>query len=1402
MRIAFTIFCLLLFFSSTYSQPAQYHFLRLNANNGLSNNEVNCIFKDELGFMWFGTRSGLNRFDGYSFKVFKHDLRDTSSIADEEISQLFEGPEHTIWINTKSKLEIYNLLTETFNHCSEKIMHSYGIPDSSILDLKKDKKGNFWFLTASAGLYKYDPVKKLSLRFDDDDGTAKNRTTGFALTENNEVWVVKSNSLIKKLDAQTGRIIFSTTKLQSLTAEQTFNYAIYADADNDLWIYTPGVTNGIFYYNLSGDKILHIKKGSNNKSLNNEMIRNIVQDENGLIWIATDHGGVNMLNKKTFTFSYLQNQQDDNYSLSQNSIDVLFVDNSGVVWIGTFKKGICYYYKNMIKFPLFHNQPSDAASLPFNDVNRFAEDANGNIWIGTNGAGLLYFNRATGKYTQYKHDPSNPNSLCNDVIVSLCIDHNKTLWIGTYFSGLDNFNGKTFTHYKHSNTDTLTIADNAIWSVMEDSSHRLWIGTFSSGLDIMDLATKKFMHYKPSWTTYVQSTYVCHSIQARNGDIWIATSTGVDVVKKATGNIIHYVHDKAKPLTSLSDDNTIALLQDSRGIIWVATREGLDYFNPEKQTFTTLRKEDGLADNIIVSVIEDAEHNIWAGTSNGLTNIIVNEDDRNSKLNFKFKNYNEADGLQDAEFNEYSALAAKDGTLFFGGANGFNMFKPQQINSAVFKPQLVLTDLQMFNKSVRAGEYFNNHIILPQSISETKSISLKYNENIFSIEFAALNFFNKSKLRYAYTLQGFNNEWFIADDKARKATYTNLDPGNYVFKVRMIDENGVWSRESVSLNIEILPPFWKTYFAYIVYIILFVAALYFCRRVIVKRAHARFALEHERKEAQRIHELDMMKIKFFTNISHEFRTPLSLILTPMDKIVRNTVETTQKHQLQMVQRNARRLLNLVNQLLDFRQMGKSELKLHASEGDIIGFIKDVADSFIDIAEKKHIAFAFNASEKKLYTSFDQDKIERVLLNLLSNAFKFTPDYGSVSVILNTCNTKDHTMLYIKVCDSGIGISKHMHEKIFYHFVQSDIPANMLNQGSGIGLSIAEEFVKLHNGNITVESELGKGSCFTVSLPLQQIEMISQPVITNIGLHDETEVLEESPSICGLDNALSAGKNLYNGFRKPAILIVEDNEDLRSYLKENLRRFFNISEAVNGKAGWQKALSIHPDLIISDINMAEMNGIDLCRKIKGDKRTSFVPVILLTAATEEEQQLLGLSTGASDYITKPFNFEVLVSKINNLLTHQEMIKRTYQKQVTVIPAAIPVETPEENFVQRVLSILEKEIANAGFSVEELSRELFMSRVAVYKKLLALTGETPLEFIRSFRLKRAAQLLENNLTVAEVAYRVGFNNPKYFSKFFKSEFNILPSAYQVMIKAKLPVKENNLKNTVIKDEEITF
>jgi signal transduction histidine kinase/DNA-binding response OmpR family regulator len=870
-------------------------------------------------------------------------------------------------------------------------------------------------------------------------------------------------------------------------------------------------------------------------------------------------------------------------------------------------------------------------------------------------------------------------------------------------------------------------------------------------------------------------------VEAKNGDIWIATSSGLDVFENKTGDFTrHYFHDNAKPLTSLSNDNTVSILQDGRGLFWVATREGLNYYDSENDAFTTLRKQDGLADNIITSVVEDKEHNIWAGTPSGLCHIIVSRDAKNHKLNLKFRNYYEADGLQGREFNEYAAYVTHEGEVIFGGANGFNMFLPQEISTADYDPQLVLTDLLMFNKSVNTGEKLNGHIILPQSISETKSIALKYNENVFSIEFAALNFYNTGKLRYAYMLEGFNNEWFIADDKTRRATYTNLDPGTYTFRVRTINENGTWSNEAAMLTIQILPPFWKEPLAYVIYAVLLGAGLYAGRMRVLKRARLRFAIEQERMEAQRLHDLDMMKIRFFTNVSHDFRTPLSLIIAPIDKIIRNTAEPGQKGQLQMIQRNARRLLNLVNQLLDFRKMEMQELKLNPSKGDIVEFARNISNSFTDLAEKKSIDFSFSSSISQYYTFFDHDKIERILFNLLSNAFKFTPGSGAVSVEISAADRGDGKLMAIKVCDTGIGIPPEKQEKIFERFFQDDVPGNMVSQGSGIGLAITKEFTKLHNGSISVESSVNQGSCFTVQLPLKQAPGAALANMHPAGetgngaeqqedaATDEYPVTPESPSGPAKEEKL---------LKKPCILIIEDNDDLRFYLKDNLRQYFTITEAVNGKAGWQKALSAHPDIIVSDINMPEMNGIELCRKIKGDKRTQHVPVILLTALSAEEHQLKGLETGASDYISKPFNFEILLSKIRNIIAQQETSKRTYQKHVNTAPSAVKVESVDEKFIQQALEVVEKNIANPNFSVEELSRELCMSRVALYKKLLGLTFKTPVEFIRSIRLKRAAQLLEKSrLTIAEIAYEVGFNDPKYFSRFFKAEFNMLPSAYQ--------------------------
>ncbi|MDQ6904423.1 MAG: ATP-binding protein, partial [Bacteroidota bacterium] len=1124
-------------------------------------------------------------------------------------------------------------------------------------------------------------------------------------------------------------------------------------------------------------------KDNNKKSLNNNVVRSVAQGEDGLIWLATDHGGINILDKKDFTIKYFLNNEEDNYSVAQNSINSMYKDNSGIMWIGTFKKGISYFNKSIIKFPLYRHKLTDPNSLSYNDVNRFVEDEKGNIWIGTNGGGLLYFDRKSNKFIKYQHNPFDKNSLSSDVIVSLCLDSEHTLWIGTYFGGLDHFDGKRFTHYVHDDKNPASIADNAIWSIMEDSDKRLWLGTFSSGLDRYERNTNSFTHYKATGFHSVHSKYVGDLLQAKNGDIWIATSNGVDVFDPKKNDFIHYFHhDTSAAASSLSNDNTIALLQDSRGLIWIATRDGLNYYDAANGKFGTLHKQDGLADNIVLSIVEDKEHNLWAGTPNGLSNVIINKDARSGKLSFQFRNYNQTDGLQGKEFNEYAAYCTRSGDIFFGGPNGFNLFSPEQINNSNFDPQLVITDLQMFNKSVNVGERFGRHMILPQSISVTKEITLKYNENIFSIEFAALNFFNIGKLKYAYTLSGFNNEWFIADDKTHKATYTNLDPGTYLFKVRTINDDGTLGNDGTSLKITILPPLWRTNYAYILYALLIAAIIFISRKMILRRAKRRFAIEHERKEAQRIHALDLMKIKFFTNVSHELRTPLSLILTPLDKIIKNEAAPLQKQQFHVIRRNAQRLLHLVNQLLDFRKMEMREIRIEPTKGNIVEFIREISYSFNDLAAKNHIAFSFNSTIDKFFTEFDHDKIERMLFNLLSNAFKFTHGDGEVSVEINgERKMEETTIIEIKVSDSGIGIPLEKQEKIFERFFQNDIPENMVNQGSGIGLAITKEFVKLHNGSISVKSEVNVGSCFTLLLPFKELELNDSDNITENQADLDSSSLQESEiaeeDTYETQEIVDETNQKQKAAQKQTVLLVEDNEELRFYLKENLGQYFNIIEAGDGKIGWQKTLSAHPDIIVSDISMPEMNGIDLCRKIKNDKRTSFIPIILLTALAGEEQELKGLKTGASDYMTKPFNFEILLSKMNNILAQQQSAKNAYKKLVNANPSDLHVDSPDEKFMHHAIEIIEKNISNPGFSVEELSRGMYISRVGLYKKMLALSGKSPLEFIRFLRLQRAMQLLEkSNLTISEIAYEVGFNDPKYFSKFFKATFNILPSAYQ--------------------------
>jgi len=1363
----------------SYAQNDQYKFSHLDITNGLSDNQVNCVFKDDKGFMWFGTTSGLNRYDGYKFKVFKHDANNPNSLGENHVLDVNEGPEKKLWIFTHSKISIYDPATEKFSNDISAALANYRIQTNQVTLIKKDTGGNFWFLTKNSGLYCYHPQNN-STEFYNASPKSKailhsNYVTDIAWASGNKIWLLYNDGTIDQLDTKANKIIYQYTGVANAVGNREQYYNLTIDNKANLWVYSAASPVGVYYYNTHNNSLLHFSKDGLENKLNSNIINSIVQADDGKIWIGTDHGGINVVDPQTYNVTYVMSKQDDSKSLSGNSV-TLYKDNEGIIWAGTFKQGLSYYHTGIMQFPLYRHFPTDQKSLPFEDVDCFAEDEAGNLWIGTNGGGLIYFNRANNTYKKYRHDPSNSNSLSNDVVIKLYIDDEHELWIGTYFGGLDYFNGNTFVHYRHNDQVPGSITDDRVYSIFEDSNKNIWAGTFSGGLNIYDRKSDSFLHPKYP----MHSEYTSIILEDRQKNIWIGRDQGIDVIEKKTNTVKHYVN-QPKNQNSLVANDVNTIIQDSRGLIWIATKDGLSILNPQTDKFLTT--DDGISfpSNNVSNILEDNAGTIWVSTNNGLANIKLIK--MGDKYKFQIYNFNELDGLQGRGFNLNAAFKLRNGELIFGGAHGFNLFDPRRIN--IFKPKqsLVFTDFQLFNKSVGVGDSIKGNVILTKSIYETKALTLNHNENVFSIEFAACDYFNPDKIKYQYTLEGFDKGWITSPSSDRKATYTNLDGGDYTFKVRAQNANNAGATGLITLKIKVLPPFWKTPIAYLSYFLLVVGILFYIRHkgiIKLKREfdnkqaemEAERQLENEREEARRMHQLDLMKIKFFTNVSHEFRTPLSLILSPIDDLIKTTDKPEHQHHLVMIKRNGKRLLNLVNQLLDFRKMEYNELKLCLKRGDIIKFISEVSSSFADVAHQKQIEYVFESEVCAFITDFDHDKIERILFNLLSNAFKFTPSGGHIGVMLNLSDANaledEQKILVIKVIDTGIGIPIESQEKIFERFFQDNMPESLLNQGSGIGLSITREFIKMHGGTIKIESEPDYGTCFIIEIPMgtQAEEVLAETV------------LQEEPSYRVLKNADDA-----TGTKKPTILLVEDNDDLRFYLKDNLKHSFHIIEAANGKDGWQKALALHPKLIVSDISMPEMNGLELCKKIKADNRTAQIPIILLTALTGEHEQLVGLDSGANDYIVKPFNFEILLSKIHNLMRMQQTMKQTYQKQFEIQGKDIVVVSEDDKFLKNALEYIEKNITNPNFSVEELSSNLNLSRVSLYKKLLTLTGKTPVDCIRTIRLKRAVQLLEKSkLSIANVAYEVGFNNAAYFAKVFKEEFGMLPSEYIVRMKEK--------------------
>lgn len=1338
-----------------YAQQPSYEFSSLNINNGLSNNQVNCIYKDARGFMWFGTMSGLNRYDGYGFKVFRHSQGDSLSLNDDYIDGIYPAPGKRLYIKTRNGDNLYDPVKERFTDAAA-WLRKCRLPVFGLARIRQTG-GAWWVAYTDSGLYRLDSSQhagKIALK----------HRKGMEIADINplgtqRLGVLYINGDLEVVDTRSGKSVAYTNAVARFIDKPPLGLRLFVDAQQDIWVYMPGTDFGVAY--LSPAKGIVKRLSSKNGTLNNDIVNSIVQDDQGMIWIGTDHGGINVINKSDFSARFLMNREEDASSVAENAIYALYKDALGIIWCGTYKRGLSYYAENVKKFGLYTHRHAEKESLPYNDVNCFVEDKKGNLWIGTNGGGLMYFDRATGAFTRYQHNPADANSISSNVILTLYIDRHENLWIGYYFGGMDFFSNGKITHYRHDNKNPNSLANKTVWKIYRDQRNNFWVGTLGGGLDRFDPSNNIFYHNHVNLPNSVHSDYISALTEDRNGNLWVGTAYGIDVLDKAKGIFVHYLNVSHQ----LSNDNVSSLLLDAAGNMWVGTRDGLNVFDAQAQKFRAFRIADGLPDNNIISILEDNDRHLWVSTSNGLSKISVKQEQ--GGITIQCRNYDEQDGLQGKAFNINAALKLRSGELVFGGADGFNIFSHADVQQHKDAPPVVFTSLQLFNKTIGVNEKLHDHVILPAALPEINEITLRHNENDFSIDFAALSFINTDKNRYAYMLEGFNNEWLTTDGKTRRITYTNVPPGDYTLRLKAANEEGAWNEKGVSLQIRIRPPFWKTPLAYVIYTALIFLVLFFSRKMVIRRAHMRFALQQERREAQQLHDMDMMKIKLLTNVSHEFRTPVSLILAPLEELLKNIKDTDNRQKLRLMRSNAKRLLNLVNQLMDFRKMEMKELKQEPTRGDVAGFVKELAQSFTDLAERKQVAFSYQSDCHQLYTYFDHDKLERILFNLLSNAFKFTPRDGAVTVNMRVTQTDGKALMEIKVEDTGIGIPKERQEKIFERFFQSESPGTMVSQGSGIGLAITREFVKLANGSVTVESEEDKGSCFTVTLPFEVSEAPGEePPAPEIHLPQPLAVAETTEADRQEDR------------NKKTVLLVEDNDDFRFYLKENLKAFYEIIEAADGKAGWQKALSAHPDLVVSDINMPQMDGMDLCRKIKNDNRTRHIPVILLTAMAGEQEQLLGLEAGAVDYMVKPFNFEIMLSRVRNILSRQTPVKLVIGQ-----PSANTEQgpSPDEKFLQRALEIVEKQLSNPDFSVEELSRELCMNRVSVYRRIFSVTGQTPVEFIRAVRLRKAAQLLaRTEMNVTEVAYEVGFNNPKYFAKYFKIAYKMLPSAYSATMR----------------------
>lgn len=1361
------LFPILIYFISVCNIYAQqFEFSHLNNTNGLSNNQVESLFRDSRGFMWFGTNMGLNRYDGVNFKVYTNIKNDANSPLYDRIIDIQEDVDGNLWLKESSYI-VYNWRTESFINNVDSLLHKMGLePGPSIIEI--DDKKDFYIAYPDRGIFRYDIATQQVTVFPQSSDINTLDQSGIAdiKIKGSYIWVLHSNGLVERLNVQTGKVDIRNTFFKENYQNSTILKSIYIDSDNDLWIYPSIDDRGVAYFSLK-EKQWTLLDTKSKVALSSSFVRCVGQDASGSIWIGTDHGGVNIYNKKKKEITVVKNDIYNNNSISQNSIISIFCEADGTVWVGTYKNGISYYHPNLFKFkksPLFYTFNKNAETF---DCNSLYKNKNGDLWIGTNGRGLVKYNDATGSIQTFRYNPNDAGSISSDIITSVFEDHAQILWIGTFLGGLNAYNGREFKRYQVDEDNPNSLSSKSVFGLAEDNENNLWIATLGGGTDKLDASRRIFTHHNLR-NSKMLSDYVLSMFADPVKNIYLSTDRGLNYIDKDKKEITAYFPEN-KLLDSLTNITINYQFVDSKGLVWIATDKGINIYDPHRHQFYYIMASNGLPSDEVVSLVEDNDGNVWAGTRNGLACIYCDFSDKG--FNYTITYFDVKDGLPSSVCNRNAIFKDKDGIIYIGSTNGYVAFNPREIVFNKNVPKARFTDLLITNQVIKPNVEYDGRVIIEKSITDINEITLHYGETNFTILFSALNFIHPEKNKYKYMLEGLDNKWTEITNGIGAASYSNLNAGTYKLIVYASNDDNIWSAEPIVLKIEVQPPFWLSWWAYIVYIIVVAAIIRFFLKYKLNKQREEYEQAQKILEANKIHEVDELKFKFFTNISHEFKTPLTLILTPLEKLMKSPASDEQKATMNIMHKNAQSLLQMVNEILDFRKFDLNKMNLNISRGNIIEFTKDICQSFSSLAAEKSIKLTFTTYLQELQMEFDKEKMNKIITNLISNAFKYTEE-GHIDVSIGVSELMQNSenaiskQLNIRISDTGVGMEPEYLDKIFERFFRIEKADKNTPSGTGVGLHLVSEYVKLHGGEIEVESTVDKGSVFTVLLPINNPtykELSSQDVIHS-GDSEDAEI----------------GKNEIKSVQRanlPLLLIVDDNEDFCEFITGLFIDNYNIVTANDGEEGLCIVLDQLPEIILCDVMMPKMDGYEFCRQVKGDIRTSHIPIILLTAKSSEENRYSGIEAGADDYIAKPFNIDMLTLKIAKIIEKQKKLQSSFKKKIDVAPSDIEITSMDEKFVQKAIAIVEQNIGNADFLVEDLCKEMGMSRVYFYKKTLALTDKTPSEFIRFIRLKRAADLLEKSqMFVNEIAFQVGFNDPKYFRKYFKEEFGVTPNEYK--------------------------